>query len=151
MKICGLILVILFLFGCRQNTDNHTKLGDISLISPWEIRSFSTDKIIFLDKNSRSWVLLGKGACDLGYNECMIGTMRGIKQAGFNTLFADDVTLNNNRFVYLVSENEKLRFWSWLCYRNQQMYLISCGGSKLNQSLEHDCDTIASSITVDNG
>lgn len=159
MRYLILFAIILGLISCHKNQEKQTapkpttsevEMGPIKIDVPiaWTKQVDGEDQIAYADMGRHSLAFLSRDKCDLNYGTCMMLTIRGIASAGFTHVSADDVSINDNKFILLVSHNDKLKVWSWLSLLNKQVFVITCGGLEKDPEIEKDCLKIGSTIKV---
>lgn len=158
MRYLILFAIILGLISCHKSekpippkpTSSEVEMGPLKISVPivWTKQIDGEDQIAYADMDRHSLAFLSRDKCDLSYGACMILTMRGIASAGFIHVSADDVIVNDNRFILLVSHNDKLKVWSWLSLLNKQVFVVTCGGVEKDPEIEKDCLKIGSTIKV---
>jgi hypothetical protein len=125
-------------------------LGSMRVAYPltWENQLKNENQSVFLDQKRHGLLLLSKEECKIGYANCMVLAIRGIAQAGFTHLSADDVMINEIKYVHLVSDNGRNRIWTWLSWRDENVYILTCGGMEIDPTIEQDCVQIGSTLQV---
>ena len=105
----------------------------------------------FVDAPNHRLILVAKNPCDLGYNKCMVSTIKSVKATGMNVLSATDVAINGSKFVLLTCHDNDANVFVWLSYdvKDKMLYLFACGGDEKNKDNEAVCKTIANTLKMD--
>lgn len=134
----------------RDPIDQEISMGEISIILPlaWIKQEAGSDNVSYINRNKRNLVLLNRENCPMTSNQCMIFTLSGIMQSEMEILSVEGTIVNNNEFIHIVSRKDQVKIWSWIAYRNSNLYMLSCGGMEEDLANQEICVKIASSIKL---
>jgi hypothetical protein len=101
--------------------------------------------VLYQNKDKKSAIVFLKNPYEYSYDDFIITSIRGVKDAGGVISSAKQIELNGRKFVLVESVKNYNKVWMWLTLLNGQGYALSCGGSGDNHDL---CFTIASTFKI---
>lgn len=101
--------------------------------------------VAYMSKDKKAIVVFVSEKTNATYDQFVLMSLRGIKDAGANIASAKQIDLNGHKFVLVESSKNGVKVWMWVTLINGTGYGLSCGGPADNHDL---CFGVANTLKI---
>jgi hypothetical protein len=108
-----------------------------------------TVKVVFVNQALSSVVFFAKDPTQQTSAEYIINALRSFKAAGTTIQSADQVSINNNKFILVTAQGTDRQIWSWITVKNNFGYILTCAAEDDAEAANQQrCQDIANTLQI---